>query len=233
MKGTSSRGCTEGKEGALSTHQQKHFPSSSRSPYCFLRNSSIYLSSGHFTHIKSLHSYPWLWSNPGITRHDLFNMPYTRWSWTCQPGSLHTLCTSVATAAAPAPSAKAALAQFTALAQPGSPCKVLCCTALKYKQHSLCHEQHKAHPRQCAAATELLVCWKWFHHTSFFLWGHPRPEKSSKGLCKRKRRGRNEEREKGKPFTGHWIRAVTWPWLRLATNSINYKQLPFSSSCQK
>lgn len=83
------------------------------------------------------------------------------------------------------------------------------------------------------AATELLVCWKWFHHTSFFLWGHPRPEKSSKGLCKRKRRGRNEEREKGKPFTGHWIRAVTWPWLRLATNSINYKQLPFSSSCQK
>lgn len=134
------------------------------------------------------------------------------------------------------PPAKAVLAQFTALAPSGCPCKVFCRTALKYKQHCPCQEQHNGHTQTLANVQQLpscWVCWRLFHHPSIFLRGHPGPEKPSKHLRKRERRGRNEEREKGKPFTGHWIRAVTWPWLRLATDSINYKQLPFSSSCQK
>lgn len=53
------------------------------------------------------------------------------------------------------------------------------------------------------------ACWGGFHHPSIFLQGHPGPEKSSKHLWKRKRRGRNQQREKGKPFPGHWICNLT------------------------
>lgn len=57
----------------------------------------------------------------------------------------------------PCPSAKAALAQFTALAHSGSPCKVFCCTALKHKQHSLCQEQHNRHTQTLPDVQQLLL----------------------------------------------------------------------------
>lgn len=65
--------------------------------------------------------------------------------------SLHTLCTSVATAAAPAPLPKLHRPKF------GSPCKVFCCTALKYKQHFLCQEQHNQHTQTLTSVQHLLL----------------------------------------------------------------------------
>lgn len=148
-----------------------------------------------------------------------FNALHTCWWQQCQPGSLHTLCTS---AAPPAPCPSCTGPAWLSLEA---------FLMLWNKSSTLCASSSTAILRPSAML--LWVCCRLFHHPSIFLPGQPGPEKSSKHLCKRKSRGRNEEREKGKPFTGHWIRAVTWPCLPLATNRINYKQLPFSSSCQK
>lgn len=85
-------------------------------------------------------------------------------------------------------------------------------------------------PRQCATATA--GCAGDYFTTPASSSKAPRVREVLQTSMQKEEKGKKWG-EKGKPFTGHWIRAVTWPWLHLATNSINYKQLPFSSSCQK
>lgn len=146
-----------------------HLLSSNTSPHCFPRNSSIYLSTGHFIHIKRLHFYTLLWSNSGITRHDLFNTLHACWFPTC-PAWIYVQALDLsghptikllqeAISAAPVSFAKSVLAQFAVLGQFGSPCKACCGNALKYKQLSPCQDQYNGHtwtPLQCAIATKLL-----------------------------------------------------------------------------